>query len=304
MKAARAPGARVVASAHEELHPALRRRHRGAARGRSSRGRASGGETRQRHPQERPGIGDRLFPTLGNGGYDARHYTLSLRYPTADRVQTVVGVLTMEAKATRALSRFNLDFDGVSVAAASPSTAAPPGFSRDGEELVDHAAQVAGGTASASRRRCSTPRALTSTRPDFDNFPLGILPFGWFSTQDGSVTAGQPDRAHEIYPVNDHTADKATYSFVVDVPAGTTAAANGVLKSPAAPARRPHGVGAYEMRQPMASQVVQVAVGQLDIIDQGHLQGRRPDRRGGQRDRRRSRRAGRPLAYARAHAVT
>ena len=28
-----------------------------------------------------PGIGDRLFPTLGNGGYDAKHYTLALRYP-------------------------------------------------------------------------------------------------------------------------------------------------------------------------------------------------------------------------------
>ena len=26
------------------------------------------------------GIGDPLFPTLGNGGYDARHYSLGLRY--------------------------------------------------------------------------------------------------------------------------------------------------------------------------------------------------------------------------------
>ena len=50
------------------------------------------------------GIGDTLFPTLGNGGYDARHYTLALRYPTAERAQTVVGTLTMEATATQALS--------------------------------------------------------------------------------------------------------------------------------------------------------------------------------------------------------
>src|SRR5918995_3496604 len=61
------------------------------------------------------GIGDRLFPTLGNGGYDARHYTLALRYPTAARVQTVVGTLTMEATAMQALSAFNLDFDGDAV---------------------------------------------------------------------------------------------------------------------------------------------------------------------------------------------
>ena len=65
------------------------------------------------------GIGDRLFLTLGNGGYDAQHYTLALRYPTAARVQTVVGTLTMDAGATQALSRFDLDFDGDAVSAVS-----------------------------------------------------------------------------------------------------------------------------------------------------------------------------------------
>ena len=44
------------------------------------------------------GIGDRLFPTLGNGGYDARHYHLDLTYPTAD-AQTVDGKVTMVARA-------------------------------------------------------------------------------------------------------------------------------------------------------------------------------------------------------------
>src|ERR671923_3017932 len=82
-----------------------------------------------------PGIGDRLFPTLGNGGYDARHYTVALRYPTAARSQTVVGVLTMEAKATQALSRFNLDFDGDSVSAVSVDGRSAA-FARDGDELV------------------------------------------------------------------------------------------------------------------------------------------------------------------------
>src|SRR5215217_2779395 len=78
------------------------------------------------------GIGDRLFPTLGNGGYDAQHYTLALRYPTAERVQTVVGTLTMEAQATQALSRFNLDFDGGAVSV----NGRPAAFSVQGEELV------------------------------------------------------------------------------------------------------------------------------------------------------------------------
>jgi aminopeptidase N len=216
-----------------------------------------------------PGIGDRLYPTLGNGGYDAKHYTLALRYPTAARSQTVVGALTMEARATKALSRFNLDFDGEAVSAVRVDgrTAA---FTVDGEELV-----ITPRKPLRDNERFTTTVLYTSGpylyTPDFNNFPLGILPFGWFSTQDGSVTAGQPDRAHEIYPVNDHVADKATYSFVIDVPAGTTAAANGVLTGRTTFGDRT--VWRYEMRQPMASQVVQIAVGQLDIIDQGSFKG-------------------------------
>jgi aminopeptidase N len=215
------------------------------------------------------GIGDRLFPTLGNGGYDAKHYTLALRYPTAARSQTVVGALTMDARATKALSRFNLDFDGTAVSSVKVDgrTAA---FKVDDEELV-----ITPRSALRDNERFSVTVLYTSGpylyTPDFNNFPIGILPFGWFSTQDGSVTAGQPDRAHEIYPVNDHTADKATYSFFVDVPEGSTVAANGVLAG-----RRTSGgrtLWHYEMRQPMASQVVQIAFGQLAIIDQGRFRG-------------------------------
>src|SRR5215211_8578790 len=58
------------------------------------------------------GIGDYLFPTLGNPGYDARHYTLDLRYPTAAPAQQVSGVVRMDAVATEKLASFNLDFAG------------------------------------------------------------------------------------------------------------------------------------------------------------------------------------------------
>src|SRR3954452_9350602 len=71
------------------------------------------------HPaQPAPGaadIGDPLFPGLGNGGYDVRHYTLDLVYGSAASVQSVPGRVTIDAKATRALSRFDLDYSGDSV---------------------------------------------------------------------------------------------------------------------------------------------------------------------------------------------
>src|ERR1700678_2361697 len=53
-------------------------------------------------------LGDRLYPTLGDGGYDPLHYFLNLRYATKSPAQAIVGTVTMTAKATQALSRFDL----------------------------------------------------------------------------------------------------------------------------------------------------------------------------------------------------
>ena len=71
------------------------------------------------------GIGDRLNPTLGNGGYDVLHYDLDLRYATSDPAQSLLGDETIAARATQSLSRFNLDFGGNGHHAASGSTAGP-----------------------------------------------------------------------------------------------------------------------------------------------------------------------------------
>src|SRR5262245_59954278 len=59
-----------------------------------------------------PGLGDSLFPTLGNGGYDVLHYDLALRYETADPAQPLDGTVSIVAQATQALSQFDLDFGG------------------------------------------------------------------------------------------------------------------------------------------------------------------------------------------------
>ncbi|MEA2135158.1 MAG: hypothetical protein QOC68_3067, partial [Solirubrobacteraceae bacterium] len=48
-----------------------------------------------------PSIGDPLFPGLGNGGYDVQHYTLNLRYPTAEPLQTIQGLAVIDARATQ-----------------------------------------------------------------------------------------------------------------------------------------------------------------------------------------------------------
>src|ERR1043165_6252843 len=61
-----------------------------------------------------PGIGDSLYPDLGNGGYDVQHYALDL---TVNDVATsnLTGKTTIDAKATQSLSSFNLDFIGFEI---------------------------------------------------------------------------------------------------------------------------------------------------------------------------------------------
>ncbi|HYY12490.1 MAG TPA: hypothetical protein VE781_16250, partial [Kineosporiaceae bacterium] len=87
------------------------------------------------------GIGDRLFPELGNGGYDAKAYDLTLRYPAKDPQQTVTGDVTMRARATQDLSRFDLDFSGLSVGSVQVNGRAAS-FARVREELVVTPARV------------------------------------------------------------------------------------------------------------------------------------------------------------------
>ena len=52
-------------------------------------------------------LGDSLFPTIGNGGYDVRHYELDLDYAIAKK--RLEGTATIDAVATQGLSRFSFD---------------------------------------------------------------------------------------------------------------------------------------------------------------------------------------------------
>jgi len=101
--------------------------------------------------------------------------------------------------------------------------------------------------------------------------PTNNVPFGFFTVNAGSVTAGQPNFSHTFYPVNDHPADKASYDISFDVPAGTTAVANGdlVLR------RTSHGrsYSEYFMREPMASELIQLTVGAFDITTRPSVRG-------------------------------
>ncbi len=208
-------------------------------------------------------IGDPLFPGLGNGGYDAIHYSLALRYATADSQQTVSGRVTMFARATQALSRFNLDFAGDSVDSVTVDGRSA-GWTWSDEEIV-----ITPRHPLRDNEKFAVSVRYTAT--PFNPDPSDPFPFGFFTVSGGSVTAGQPNFSHTFYPVNDHPADKASYDISFDVPEGTTAVANGDLVF----RRTSHGrtFSSYFMREPMASELIQLTVGAFDVTTQPDVRG-------------------------------
>jgi aminopeptidase N len=211
-----------------------------------------------------PGLGDRLFPTLGNGGYDVQHYDLDLRYATSAPSQAIDGTVTMLAKATQDLSRFNLDFAGQSVGGVSVNGQAAA-FRRDGEDLVI-----------TPRRALRKHAPFVVTVSHFKAAPTPADPdvgstTAFFTHPDGSATAPQPNWAHLFLPSNDHPRDKASFDIRFDVPAGTTAVANGVKIAQYTSRGRSHFV--YVQRQPMATELLQLAVGSYDVTNLGFHSG-------------------------------
>jgi aminopeptidase N len=209
------------------------------------------------------GLGDRLNPGIGNGGYDVLHYDLDLRYATSAPSQSVDGTATILARATQSLSRFNLDFGGDSVGSVSVDGRAAS-WRREGEELVITPRR-------AVRRHerfivrvshfVATPTAA-GDEPESTAF---------FTHATGSATAPQPYFAHLIYPCNDHPRDKASFTFRFDVPAGSVGVANGVPLGHWTRGGRTRW--AYVQRQPMATELTQLAFGGYDLTTPGRHPG-------------------------------
>jgi aminopeptidase N len=167
-----------------------------------------------------PGAGDTLFPELGNGGYDALHYTLDLSY-TLD-TDELSGTTTMEAQATEDLSSFNLDFLGFEISRLTVNGTEAK-YSRNGRELTVEL------TKTLVKGDRFTTAVTYSGNPAI--VPDGPIPTGWNRYDKGVFVASEPAGAAGWFPVNDHPLDKALYTFRITTPEPYVVAANGLLKS-------------------------------------------------------------------------
>ena len=80
------------------------------------------------------GIGDPYYPLLGNGGYDAIHYTIELDLDI-EAGSILDATTTIDAIATQDLSAFNLDYRGPQIDAVTVDGERAD-WTRDGGELT------------------------------------------------------------------------------------------------------------------------------------------------------------------------
>ena len=82
----------------------------------------------------------------------------------------------------------------------------------------------------------------------------------------------EPSGARSFFPVSDHPTDKATYTIRVTAPEDQTVAANGLLVGETDTG---HGTRSwtYEASDLMASYLVQIAIGDYELIDAGQVRG-------------------------------
>ncbi|MEU5214351.1 M1 family metallopeptidase [Streptomyces sp. NPDC020742] len=201
----------------------------------------------------RGGVGDPLFPALGNGGYDVRHYAIGLDYDVQRKQLAARTEIT--ARAEQDLRSFKLDLQGLRVTAVRVDGAASA-FSRKGHKLTVTPAK---GIAKGAQFRTTV---VYEGKPQELKDPDGTTE-GWVTTPDGAFVSGEPAGSMTWFPANNHPDDKATYDFTVTVPQHYTAVANGELLSQQTAKGRT--TFRWHSPQPMASYLATATIGKFDV---------------------------------------
>ncbi|MEV2213302.1 M1 family metallopeptidase [Streptomyces sp. NPDC050997] len=197
-------------------------------------------------------LGDPVFPSLGNDGYRVNAYTLDFAYDATTKLVTATA--TLEILTTQALSRFSLDALGLDITSVrvADSEAA---FEQVGEKLRVTPVRDLPDTCTATVVVAYTAdprRSLAHT--------------AWVATPDGFAVCPQPDSAHTVFPCNDHPQDKAAFTFRVTVPSGLRGVAGGLLVNTET-LTDGRTAYTYRSREPMATELVQITVGDYVVKD-------------------------------------
>ncbi|WP_375474490.1 M1 family metallopeptidase [uncultured Jatrophihabitans sp.] len=203
------------------------------------------------------GAGDPYFPRQGNGGYNVRHYKLAIAYrPKGHHLR---GVAKITARATEALSRFDLDLRR-NLHVSSVKVNGRAARFRQPADLVQELVITPKKALAKGRRFVVVVRYAGVAKPITD--PDGSLD-GFIPTDDGAFVASEPQGSPTWFPVNDTPRDKATYSVSITVPKRLVAVSNGRHTG-----TRTHGrfrTWSWRLAQPVSSYLVTATIGRFHV---------------------------------------
>jgi len=194
---------------------------------------------------------DSLFPHIGNTGYDARHYAITLRYSHA--TGRIAATTTVTAQTSQRLSSYSFDLQGLTVHEVRVD-GRPTRFSRHADKLVVTPSRAVSGRFTTTVRYGGRP--VTHIDPDGSKD-------GWVPTADGATVLGEPLGAMTWFPGNNTPRDKATYSMRITAPKASAVASNGDLVR-----RATHGATttwAWRQRRPMAPYLAMISIGRYRV---------------------------------------
>lgn len=192
-------------------------------------------------------IGDPLFPQIGNGGYDALRYAISLDYDPLANSFAAGSSTVMRAVATQDLSELSLDFqrelevssvkvDGVKAPFmrrdATPQFSDNPSVTQPAKLIVTPPGGIASGSEfTLTVRYRGEPEEITDADESIEGWIPACLNVDSETGCDGAFVVNEPIGAQSWFPSNNHPSDKATFETAITVPNLYTALGVGELDS-------------------------------------------------------------------------
>lgn len=205
-----------------------------------------------------PGLGDPYYPLDGNGGYDVRHYEVSIDYDPPGHQLT--GSARIEATASQPLAAFNLDFAGPPVRMVSVNNL-PAAFDRNGEHEL-----------TVTPLLPLLPGLPFSVTVDYAGTAADTGGAGWtYAPSGGAFVTGQPHGAATWYPLNDTPVDKATFTLHTTVPAEWEVVSNGLRTR-----NEVHGdrrTVTWTVQRPLIGYLTTVAIDRFTFLEQRRADG-------------------------------
>ena len=196
------------------------------------------------------GIGDSLFPELGNGGYDVEHYALDLVFDG----EALSGSAELTITATQPIRSFRLELTGLNVTRVTVDGLSASYELADELTVYPSVPIDEGKTVTLDVKYHGTPRSVPNV--------AGRFPVGWHQSVDGWFALSEPAGADTWFPSNNHPLDKATLSLRITVPPGLEAVSSGSLLE--VEATEQGTAYLWDSNEPIAPYLIALAIGVFD----------------------------------------